>query len=489
MGRFTVLVVDDERTLARSIKLFLEQQGYDAEVAEDGDRALELLERLRPDLVFADVRLPRMTGVELLRKIRAHDPAITVVMMTAYGTVENAVEAMKLGAFDYLRKPVDLDELKIIAERAQENGRLRQEILYYREKHARDIETGGLIGRSAAMERPLQQITRLASLPEAPAVLVTGETGTGKSLVARALHARSPRAGAPFIEIDCTSLPPTLIEVELFGYEKGSFTDARESKVGLIEAAEGGTVFLDEVADLELALQGKLLRAIEERTVRRVGSVRDRKVDAWIVAATNKDLEAMRDSGSFRKDLYYRLAVVTIHLPALRERGDDIERLAESFLKRFAVKYGRRASRLSAGALDTLTSYPWPGNVRELRHVIERAVLAVTPEALELDQNSLGPLRATPGLLQVTPGPPEPTAGPLQATSGAGSRHEASTRKQTPLTEGMTLAESERAMIEQALREAKGNQTKAARLLGVSRDTLRYRMAKFHIGRWPQVGA
>jgi two-component system, NtrC family, response regulator AtoC len=483
MGRFTVLVVDDERTLARSIKLFLEQQGYEAEVAEDGDRALELLERLRPDLVFADVRLPRMTGVELLRKIRAHDPAITVVMMTAYGTVESAVEAMKLGAFDYLRKPVDLDELKIIAERAQENRRLRQEVLYYREKHARNLEPGGLIGHSAAMEHPLQQVAHLASLPEAPAVLLTGETGTGKSLIARALHARSPRAGAPFIEIDCTSLPPTLIEAELFGYEKGSFTDARESKVGLIEAADGGTVFLDEVADLEPALQGKLLRAIEERTIRRVGSVRDRKVDAWIVAATNKDLEGMRDSGAFRKDLYYRLAVVTIHLPPLRDRGGDVGLLAESFLKRFAVKYGRRVSRLSAAALTALTEYPWPGNVRELRHVIERAVLAVGPDAPELDQSALGPLTTTLGPQPASFGVEPATVGSRWAPRDAGTSQDTSATRRKPPPEGMTLAESERAMIEQALREANGNQTRAARLLGVSRDTLRYRMAKFNIGR------
>ncbi len=460
MARFSVLIVDDEKTLARSIKLFLIEQGYEAEVAEDGGRALELLERMHPDLVFLDFRLPKATGLELLGKIRQYDPYISVVMMTAYGSIEGAVEAMKLGALDYLKKPVDLDELKILVERAQESARLRQEVQYYRERETRDFEFEGLIGRCPVMQQIFEQSKYLASLEEeAPTVLLTGETGTGKSLVARALHMQSRRARHPFIEIDCTSLPPTLIETELFGYEKGSFTDARESKVGLIEAAEGGTVFLDEVGDLELSLQGKLLRAIDERTVRRIGSVRDRKIDAWILAATNKDLAAAMAAGSFRKDLYYRLAVLTIHLPPLRERGDDILLLAESFLKRFSTKYGKRA-RLGDAAMAALRQYPWPGNVRELKHVIERAVLALTAGSDEIGDVPLG---AAPQAGAVKP---------LAAQPGTGTDFP---------PEGMRLAEWERAMIERALREAGGNQAKAARLLGISRDTLRYRMAKFKI--------
>ena len=461
MARFTVLIVDDERTLARSIKLYLEEQGHEAEVASDGDRALQLVEKMHPDVVFLDLRLPKASGLDLLKRIRAYDPVAAVVMMTAHGTIENAVEAMKLGAFDYVTKPVDLDEVKIIVERAQEDRRLRQEVRYYREKEARDHEIASLVGRSDAMRRTLREIERLASLAEAPAVMLTGETGTGKSLVARALHARSRRGRGPFIEVDCTSLPPSLVETELFGYEKGSFTDAKESKIGLIEAAEGGTAFLDEVGDLAPPLQGKLLRAIEERTVRRVGSVRDRKVDAWIVGATNKDLAAMLAAGSFRKDLYYRLAVVTIHLPPLRERAEDIAPLAECFLERFGAKYGKRVSRLSADALASLSECDWPGNARELRHVIERAVLGSSAEATELDRASLGPL------------PPSPAPRPGETRAGSG---------RFP-TEGIRLAEWERGMIEQALSEAKGNQTNAARLLGISRDTLRYRMAKFKVVR------
>jgi DNA-binding NtrC family response regulator len=460
MGRFTVLIVDDERTLARSIKLFLEEQGYEAEVANDGDRALQLLEEVHPDVVFLDLRLPKASGLDLLKRIRAYDPVVAAVMMTAHGTIENAVEAMKLGAFDYVTKPVDLDEVKIIVERAQEDRRLRQEVRYYREKEARDHEIA-LVGRSEAMQRALREIERLASLAEAPAVLLTGETGTGKSLVARALHARSRRGRGPFIDVDCNSLPPSLVETELFGYEKGSFTDAKESKIGLIEAAEGGTAFLDEVGDLALPLQGKLLRAIEERTVRRVGSVRDRKVDAWIVGATNKDLATMLAAGSFRKDLYYRLAVVTIHLPPLRERAEDIGPLAECFLERFGAKYGKRVSRLSGAALASLRECDWPGNARELRHVIERAVLGSSAAATELDRASLGTL------------PQNQAARPGETPAGPG---------RFP-TEGIRLAEWERGMIEQALAEANGNQTNAARLLGISRDTLRYRMAKFKLLR------
>ncbi|MCS7311503.1 MAG: sigma-54 dependent transcriptional regulator, partial [Acidobacteria bacterium] len=336
MGSFTVLIVDDERTLARSIRLFLIEQGYEAEVAEDGETALALLEKLRPDFVFLDVRLPKADGLELLKKIKAFDPNVYVVVMTAYGSVEGAVQAMKQGAFDYLKKPVDLNELKILLDRAREDLKLRQELSYYRQRE-RTASFEDLIGQCPAMQRVFEHIDRLAALEEAPPVLITGETGTGKGMVARALHYRSRRAQGPFIEVDCTALPATLVEAELFGYEKGAFTDAKESKMGLFEAADGGTLFLDEVGDLDLSLQGKLLKVIEERMVRRVGSVRSRKVDVWILAATNKDLEVECARGTFRKELYFRLAVLTIHLPPLRERGEDILLLAHHFVEKFGA--------------------------------------------------------------------------------------------------------------------------------------------------------
>jgi len=453
MSRFRVMIVDDEKTLARSIQLFLREQGYDAEVAHDGPRALELLPKLNPDLVFLDLRLPGTNGLELLKSIRAHDDSTAVVLMTAYGTIEGAVEAMKLGGFDYLTKPLDLDELRLIVERAQEDRRLRQEVRYYRERDARSVE-GALIGGGPAMRSVREEMERLTALADAPAVLLTGETGTGKTLVARMLHARSPRASGAFIELDCTSLPPSLVESELFGHEKGSFTDAREAKIGLIEAAEGGTFFLDEVGDLELGLQGKLLRAIEERTVRRVGSVRDRKVDTWIVAATNKDLSAAMAAGTFRKDLYYRLAVVTIALPPLRERREDLHALAELFMTRCSAKYGKRLRRVSAATGTDLGDYPWPGNLRELAHVVERAVLAAPAGAEELD--------ALAGF------------GP-QTTNTLGGESE---RVALPTPSGLNLADSERTLIARALESAQGNQSAAARLLGISRDALRYRLTK-----------
>ena len=323
MSGSTVLIVDDERTLARAIKAFLTESGYEAEVAGDAEQALRLLETMRPDVVFSDVRLPGMNGIELLRRIREFDAAIPVIIMTAHGTIEGAVEAVKLGAFDYLKKPVDLEELKLLADRARENSQLQQELSYYRRRDAArdDVRCAGVIGESPAISAVLDQARQIAALDETPPVLITGETGTGKGLVARTIHGASPRAGKPFIEVNCTALPATLMEAELFGHERGAFTDAKESRMGLFEAADGGFLFLDEVGDVELSLQGKLLKAVEDRTVRRVGGIRDRQIDVRILAATNRDLERDAQRDRFRRDLYFRLAVIILHLPPLRERG------------------------------------------------------------------------------------------------------------------------------------------------------------------------
>ncbi len=291
MNGSSVLIVDDERTLARSIKAFLNESGYNAEVAGTAEQALEQLERLRPDVIFLDVRLPGMSGIELLQKIHEFDPAVPVIIMTAFGTIEGAVDAVKRGAFDYLKKPVDLDELKLLADRAREHAVMRQELSYYRGRTAREAPFAGIVGDSPTMRAVLDRARQVASLDDVPPILITGETGTGKGLVARSIHATGPRAAKPFIEVNCTALPGTLMEAELFGHERGAFTDAKESKIGLFEAAEGGFLFLDEIGDVELSLQGKLLRAIEERVVRRVGGVRDRKVDVRILTATNRDLE------------------------------------------------------------------------------------------------------------------------------------------------------------------------------------------------------
>ena len=375
MSGSTVLIVDDERTLARAVKAFLAEAGYEAEVAGDAEQAIELLPKLRPDVVFADVRLPGMSGIDLLRRIREFDPAIAVVIMTAYGTIEGAVEAVKLGAFDYMKKPVDLEELKLLADRARETALMKQELSYYRKRAASELPFAGVLGNSPAVRAVMEQVRQVAALDETPPVLITGETGTGKGLVARTLHTSGVRSGKPFIDVNCTALPANLMEAELFGYERGAFTDAKESKIGLFEAAERGFLFLDEVGDLEPSLQGKLLRAIEERMVRRVGGIRDRRIDVRILAATNRNLEREVQQGRFRSDLYFRLAVILLHLPPLRERGEDILILAEEFLRRFSTKYGKDVRRLDPRAREVLLGYPWPGNVRELSHVIERAVL------------------------------------------------------------------------------------------------------------------
>ncbi len=456
----TILIVDDERTLARAMKAFLAEAGYDAEVAGDAEQALGLLETLRPDVVFSDVRLPGMNGIELLRRIREYDAAIPVVIMTAYGTIEGAVEAVKLGAFDYLKKPVDLEELRLLADRARETSLLKQELSYYRRGAGREVPFTDVIGESPSIRAVLDQARQIAALHETPPVLITGETGTGKGLVARTIHASSPRAAKPFIEVNCTALPATLMEAELFGHERGAFTDAKESKLGLFEAAEGGFLFLDEVGDVELSLQGKLLRAVEDRTVRRVGGVRDRRIDVRILAATNRDLEREAQREHFRRDLYFRLAVILLRLPPLRDRGEDVMFLARHFLTRFNAKYGREVRRIDARARDLLLAYPWPGNVRELSHVIERAVLWSGGQTLQVEHLSLE--RPAPDLSS------DGAAGPDSPSPSLPSA-------------GVDLEQWERALIEQALREAEGNQTKAAQRLGITRDTLRYRLKKFGI--------
>lgn len=465
MSGSTVLIVDDERTLARAVKTFMAEAGYEAEIAGDAERALELVESLRPDVVFADVRLPGMSGIDLLRRIREFDPAIAVIIMTAHGTIEGAVEAVKLGAFDYMKKPVDLEELKLLADRARENTALKQELSYYRRRAASEVTFAGILGNSPALRAVLDQVRQIAALDETPPVLITGETGTGKGLIARALHTSGPRASQPFIDVNCTALPANLMEAELFGYERGAFTDAKESKIGLFEAAEGGFLFLDEVGDLELSLQGKLLRAIEERTVRRVGGIRDRKINVRILAATNRNLDQEVQASRFRSDVYFRLAVILLHLPPLRERGEDALVLADHFVRRFSAKYGKDVRRIDAGAREALLSYPWPGNVRELSHVIERAVLWSQDTTLNVEHLSMAaPVRVASHTSGSTP---ERNEGPVTVSD--------------PISENADLTQVERAMIERAMRESGGNQTRAAQRLGISRDTLRYRLKKFGI--------
>jgi DNA-binding NtrC family response regulator len=400
-----ILLVEDEIVLARNVQRALESQGHSVEWLESGEAALGWLRNARPDLVLLDNRLPGISGLETLQELRAIDPTIIVIMMTAFATLEDAVAAMRLGAADFVRKPVGLAELELAIERVIEKDRLRQELRFYRHQR-RGQDARGVLGSSPAIQEVRRTIDRLSTLPRSgtggPTVLFIGETGTGKGLLARTLHAGGARSEGPFIDLNCTAIPESLLEAELFGYEKGAFTDARTAKPGLVEAAEGGTLFLDEIGHVSAAVQAKLLKVIEEKTVRRIGSVRDRLADVWVIAATNRDLgEAVR-KGEFREDLYHRLRVVEIRVPPLRERGDDVLALAEHFLSVHAARYGVPAPTLGEPARAALRAYRWPGNVRELANVMERAVLLGEAGVLGPKDLALLPSGESTGEFEVT---------------------------------------------------------------------------------------
>jgi two-component system response regulator AtoC len=456
MRGLQILIVEDEAVLARNLARSLARMGHTISTVESGEAGLAYVQRDgRPDLVLLDNRLPGASGLETLQALRAHDPSLLVIMMTAFATLEDAVTAMRLGAADFVRKPIGIAELELAIERAIQHERLQQELRYHRGK--RDARGGGgLIGTSEAMAQVRRTLERLRGIQRArgggPTILVTGETGTGKGLLARTLHAEGARGGGPFIEMNCTAIPETLLEAELFGYEKGAFTDARAAKPGLVEAAEGGTLFLDEIGHVSAAVQAKLLKVMEERTIRRLGSVRDRATDVWIIAATNRDLEQAVRRGEFREDLYHRLRVLELRMPPLRERGDDALELADHFLAQHAAQYGVAAPTLSAAAREALRAYRWPGNVRELANVMERAVLLAEHDTLAPKDLALLTAQQPTSEFRVT-FPPD----------------------------GIVWADLERSLIEQALAQAGGNQVRAAKLLGLSRDALRYRMEKHGI--------
>jgi DNA-binding NtrC family response regulator len=453
-----ILIVDDEEIHARAIARFLTRRGHACEVATSAAGGRTALGASRPDLVLLDVRLGDDDGVQILREIRQQDAGLPVIMMTAYGSVETAVNAMKAGALDYVQKPIDLEELALIVGRALGEARTREFLERLQRSQAGWTDEIVLLGQSPAMQPVHAFVERAARFEglaagEHPTILVLGETGTGKGLVARILHARSSLARQPFIALDCTALPRDLIEAELFGYERGAFTDAKTAKPGLLEVASGGTLFLDEIAELSLDAQGKLLRMIEEKKVRRVGGLADTRVDVRIIAATNRDLARLAAEGQFRRDLLYRLDVLTVTLPPLRERGDDIEVLANHYIAVYARKYGRPPKRLAADAAAALRTDPWIGNVRELAHVIERATLLVDGETMEARHLARGP-----------------GVRPAAAESGGAA-----------LPPDATLEQVERQLIRDALERSSWNISLAARRLGVSREVLRYRMRKHAI--------
>jgi nitrogen regulation protein NR(I) len=458
--RKQILVVDDEPNLRRVLSAQLERDGCDVHTAEDGEEALRVLGEHHIDLVITDLRMPKLDGMELLRRITALEDAMPVVMITAHGTVDTAVEALKTGAFDYITKPFDQEDVRTIVRKALRTQDLSQTEASRPLAPSPEGGSYGIIGQSPGLRDLYAVLDRVADTPTT--VLVTGESGTGKELVARALHENSSRRDKPFIKVNCAAIPRDLMESELFGYERGAFTGAVGSKPGRFELATGGTLFLDEIGSIPVEMQVKLLRALQESEFERVGGVKTIRVDVRLVAATNSDLKKEIAAGAFREDLYYRLNVVPIRLPALRERREDIPLLVEHFVKKFDARLNKHVSDVEPTALDVLSSYPWPGNIRELENVIERAVLFCDGSTLRASD--------LPPELGDTP-PPSP------ATPSAKSPLPAA-----PATDGLkeqvkaAMSRLERELIVKALEQTGGNVTHAARLLKISRKGLQLKM-------------
>jgi DNA-binding NtrC family response regulator len=457
MAQDRVLIVEDEKLIRWSIKSRLEENGYVVSEVDSGKKAFELLEEEDFDLMLLDFRLPDTTGLEILRRVRQEAPETSVVMMTAYGTVESAVEAMKLGAFDYLTKPVNLDELTVIVNKALETTSLRREVRRLRREQREIHGAMRMIGSSPAMLEVMELVEKVCA-SQATTVLLEGDSGTGKNVVAKAIHYGSPRAERPFVNITCSALTETLLESELFGHERGAFTDAKTQKKGLLEVADGGTAFLDEIGEMGMAMQAKLLRFLEEKTFKRVGGTRDIEVEVRIIAATNRDLQQAVHTGRFREDLYYRLKVIPLRLPTLRERRDDIPLLMQHFLDHFNQEFHKSTTHVDPDAMERLIAYDWPGNIRELRNFVERVMILENKPTIELQDL--------------------PRA--MRDGEGGSTREGIVDAQSVSIAVGsMTLEEMEREAIVRALEQVSHNQVRAAKLLGISRDTLRYRMKKF----------
>ena len=456
----TLLIVDDERSLRFSLSEWARDSGYQPLEAAGGREALELAHEQPLGAILLDLKLGAEDGLEVLRRLRQDDPTVPVIMLTGHGSIKHAVEATRLGAFDFMVKPPDLDHLGVVLSRAIEHGRLRREV----DDHRRE-KLQPLIGDSAGLKRALQRLEK-AGRSSTATVLIRGETGSGKGLLARYLHAHSARAEGPFVELNCSAIPEQLLESELYGHEKGAFTDAKRFKKGLFELSDGGTLFLNEIGEMTGGLQAKLLHVLETRTFRRVGGSADITVDVRVIAATHRDLARAVAEGRFREDLYFRLNVVPIEVPPLRERAGDIELLGQHFIDHFCRDLGRPPVRLHPEALRTMVAYAWPGNVRELKNVIERVVLLeaedeIRPEHLpaELTRGPAGPAAVAPASRPFPPGVVRP------------------------------LVEIERLAIEHALGVCEGNKTRAAQLLGISRQTLRTKLKEFALGDDTEDGA
>jgi len=450
LSRKRILVVDDDESLRWVTQAQLQQSGFDVTAAADGNAALETIRQVPPDLVITDLKMPGMSGIELLRKIREDYPEIIVIVVTAFGTVENAVEAMKAGAYDYITKPVNMDELRLIVDRGLEHLDLQEEVRLLRSSLDQKYGFENILGRSKSLLYVLDMASRAAQATST--VLIRGETGTGKELLAKAIHFNSRRKDRPFVTINCGAIPKDLLESELFGHVKGSFTGALGNKRGKVELADGGTLFLDEIGELPLELQVKLLRLIQQGEVEKLGVVGITKIDVRIIAATHRNLQAMVEDGAFREDLYYRLAVIPLELPPLRERSDDIPELVQHFFVKAKEQQGRSELALPPRLLSYFSGYTWPGNVRELENIIERIVVLTRGDEISLND--------LPDFL----------------------------RRERPVVEalhldlppqGISLEAVEKELIIRALEKFHGNQTHAAQYLDLSRKTLIYRMEKF----------
>jgi DNA-binding NtrC family response regulator len=457
-----ILIVEDERLIRSSLAERLQTDGFEVSQAESGAAFRRAMKNGLPDLVLMDVRLPDADGTALLAELADAHPEIPVILMTAYSTVEKAVAAMKRGAWDYLNKPFDLDEMVLEVGKALEMTRLRREVQRLREAARERLGGDTIIAQNPKMREILELVTKVAASGTST-VLLRGESGTGKDLMARAIHDGSPRRDRPFMTVTCSAIPEALLESELFGHERGAFTDAKQAKKGIAELADGGTLFLDEIGDMPAGLQAKILRLLEDKRFKRVGGVEDLTVDVRIVAATNRDLErAVRDK-SFREDLYYRLKIIPIEMPPLRERPEDVPLLLQHFVERFAKEFRKPMKRVAPSALDALVHHHWPGNIRELRNAVERAMILGSPPELRLSDfppeivRPAGAPAADPGRFALPP-------------------------------EGLSLEELERDLVRQALERAHGNRTRAGRLLGLNRDAVRYRIEKFGLDFPPPGG-
>ncbi len=451
--RIRLLIVDDEQSIRKLCITVGEALGFTCLEANSGETALALLEEQPAHMVLTDMVMPNMSGIEFLEKVKKLLPRTEVAVMTGHGSVETAVQAMKLGAYDYIGKPFSpLEELRLFLRRMAEKVRLVEENQFLRERVDTETDLHGIVGSSTKIQDVLRVVSRLKDT-RTP-VLIAGESGTGKELVARAIHFRGSFASRPFVAVDCGSLVPTLIESELFGYEKGAFTGALRSKTGLFQSASGGTIFLDEIGELPLEMQAKLLRVLQEKEVRPVGSNQRTKVDVRVIAATNRDLEAEYRNGTFSQDIYFRLNVVTVHLPSLRERRSDIPMLVHWFLDRYA---GGSAMQVTNSAMKCLLQYDWPGNVRELENCVERAV--ALGDSRTIDIGDLPPTIAS--------------ASPTQETSGMGNSSGLSSND---------LEDIERATIERVFEQVKGDKVMAGKMLGISRATLYRKLKRYNIG-------